>query len=146
MGSDGVAGVLPAAAGFAGDGIGTPRALHWLAGGAWTRHAPGSCVARAPSRATPSVAAVPPSTAQRHLGLDASTPDTAEQHAVPGPGAVALPDMYPMHGDRLTSSGMHPEPLTMPDEGAGAGACAAHRHASSAAAMARARPSAATST
>jgi hypothetical protein len=41
--------------------------------------------------ATPSVAAVPPSTMQRHRGLDPSTPDTAVQHVAPG--AVALPDM-----------------------------------------------------
>jgi hypothetical protein len=65
--------------------------LHWLAGGAWTLHAPGSCSARALSTATPSDAAVPPSTMQRHRGLDCSTPDSAEQH---GPsGAVTFPDM-----------------------------------------------------
>lgn len=79
--------VVPAA----GDVTGTPTALHWLAGGAWTLHSRGICSARAPSMATPSDAAVPPSTMQRQLGLDLSMPDTAVQH---GPsGVVALPDM-----------------------------------------------------
>lgn len=77
--------------GAAGDDVGAPTALHWLAGGAWTLHAPSSCAARAPSTATPSDAAVPPSTMQRHPGLDVSMPDSAEQHDGPS-GVVALPD------------------------------------------------------
>jgi hypothetical protein len=114
--------------------------LHWLAGGAWTLQAPGSSAARAVSTATPSDAAVPPSTMQRHRGLDLSTPDSAEQHAAAG--AVAFPDMYPMQGDRLTSSGMHPDPP--PSVEATGGACAAaaaHRHARSAVTTATPMPS-----
>jgi len=65
--------------------------LHWVAGGAWTLHAPGSCATRAPSTATPSDVAVPPSTVQRQPGLDLSMPDSAEQHDGAS-GVVALPD------------------------------------------------------
>ena len=54
-------------------------------------HAPGSCATRAPSTATPSDVAVPPSTVQRQPGLDLSMPESAEQHDGTS-GVVALPD------------------------------------------------------
>jgi hypothetical protein len=102
--------------------------LHWLTGGVWTLHWPGSASARVALTVTPSdAAAPPPSTAHRHRGEPRTTLASAEQHAELG-GADEVPVVNERHGNKLTMDAVQPAD----DDGV----CAAHRGAPTASAAA----------
>jgi hypothetical protein len=105
--------------------------LHWLTGGVWTLHLPGSSSALALTVTPNDDAAPPPSTAQRHRGAPRTTPASAEQHDAPG--ADVFPAVKERHGARLRIDAVQPDV-----------ACAAHRGAATTTSSAAATATAAT--